>query len=141
MLYCDISFISLQMNTSTDFNVTDDDDDNLKDRRRRPEGGEWEPIKISHGNLTYVPNRIRRPSLLTRSRPHIYSKAIDHRNQVRNCNRNTNRCQQDQRSTIKIGSKNSLYPHRYFTEHLVGAFEKSPRESDLNHKSSSLLIR
>jgi hypothetical protein len=40
MLYCDISFISLQMNTSTDFNVTDDDDDNLKDRRRRSEGGE-----------------------------------------------------------------------------------------------------
>jgi hypothetical protein len=40
MLYCDISFISLQMNTSTDFNVTDDDDDNLKDRRRRLEGGE-----------------------------------------------------------------------------------------------------
>jgi hypothetical protein len=26
-LYCDISFVSLQMNTSTDFNVTADDDE------------------------------------------------------------------------------------------------------------------
>jgi hypothetical protein len=36
------------------------------------------------------------------------------------------------RSTIKIRSKLNLYPHRYFTEHLVGAFEKSPRENDFN---------
>jgi hypothetical protein len=42
---------------------------------------------------------------------------------------------------IKIGSKNSLYPHRHFTEHLVAVFGKSPRESNLNHESSSLLIR
>jgi hypothetical protein len=83
------------MNTSTDFNVTDDDDDNLKDRRRRLEGGEWEPIKIPHRNLAYVPNQIRRPSLLTQPRPHNYNKAVDPRNQVRNCSRNTNRCQQD----------------------------------------------
>jgi hypothetical protein len=40
----------------------------------------------------------------------------------------------------KIGSKNSLYPHSHFTEHLIGAFEKSLRESDLNQESSSLLI-
>jgi hypothetical protein len=45
------------------------------------------------------------------------------------------------RSTTKIRSKNSLYPHRYFTEQLVGAFGKSPRESDLNQEPSSLLIR
>jgi hypothetical protein len=45
------------------------------------------------------------------------------------------------RSTIKIDSKNSLYPYRHFTEQLVDVFRKSPRESDLNHKSSSLLIR
>jgi hypothetical protein len=43
------------------------------------------------------------------------------------------------RSTIEINSKNSLYPHSYFTEHLVRVFEKSPRENDLNHESSSLL--
>jgi hypothetical protein len=30
--------------------------DILKDRRRRPEGGEWEPIKITHSNLAYIPN-------------------------------------------------------------------------------------
>jgi hypothetical protein len=28
----------------------------LKDRRRQPEGGEWEPIKITHSNLAYIPN-------------------------------------------------------------------------------------
>jgi hypothetical protein len=44
----------------------------LKDRRRRPEGGEWEPIKIPYRNLTYIPNLTRRPSLLTRLRPHSY---------------------------------------------------------------------
>jgi hypothetical protein len=38
---------------------------------------------------------------------------------------------------MKIESKNSLYPHRHFTEQLVGAFGKSPRESDLNHESES----
>jgi hypothetical protein len=41
------------------------------------------------------------------------------------------------RSMTKIGSKNSLCPHRYFTKHLVGAFEKSPRKTDLNHETSS----
>jgi hypothetical protein len=30
--------------------------ESLKDRRRRPEGGEWEPIKITHSNLAYIPN-------------------------------------------------------------------------------------
>jgi hypothetical protein len=45
------------------------------------------------------------------------------------------------RSTIEINPKNSLYPHRHFTKQLVGAFEKSPRKSNLNHKSSSLLDR
>jgi hypothetical protein len=38
------------------------------------------------------------------------------------------------RSTIKIGSKNSLYPHSHFTEHLMGMFRKSLRESDLNQE-------
>jgi hypothetical protein len=36
------------------------------------------------------------------------------------------------RSSTKIRSKINFYPHRHFTEHLVGTFEKSPRESDLN---------
>jgi hypothetical protein len=42
---------------------------------------------------------------------------------------------------MKIESKNNLYSHMHFTEHLVGAFGKSARKSNLNHKSSSLLIR
>jgi hypothetical protein len=46
-----------------------------------------------------------------------------------------------ERSTTKINSKNNLSPLRYFTEHLVGVFEKLPRGNDLDHKSSRLLIR
>jgi hypothetical protein len=62
----------------------------LKDRRRRPEGGEWERIKISCRNLTYISKSTRRPSLLTRPRPHSYSKVIDLQNRVRNRNRTLN---------------------------------------------------
>jgi hypothetical protein len=29
----------------------------VKDQKRRPEGGEWEPIKIPHRNLAYIPNQ------------------------------------------------------------------------------------
>jgi hypothetical protein len=36
------------------------------------EGGEWESIKISQKNLSYVQKFIRHASLLTRSRPHSY---------------------------------------------------------------------
>jgi hypothetical protein len=46
--------------------------DRMKDRIRRPEGGEWEPIKIPLENLAYVPNQTQRASLLARSRPHSY---------------------------------------------------------------------
>jgi hypothetical protein len=35
-------------------------------------GGEWEPIKIHRGNLTYIPKLTRHPSLLPRSRPPSY---------------------------------------------------------------------
>jgi hypothetical protein len=45
------------------------------------------------------------------------------------------------RLMMNIRSKNNIYTHRHFTKHLVGAFRKSPRESDLNNESSSLLIR
>jgi hypothetical protein len=45
------------------------------------------------------------------------------------------------RSMTKIKMKSSLYPHRHFTEHLMDVFGKSPWESNLNHESSSLLIR
>jgi hypothetical protein len=41
----------------------------------------------------------------------------------------------------KIGSKNNLYPHMYFTKYLMGTFRKPPWESDLNCEFSSLLIR
>jgi hypothetical protein len=34
----------------------------LKDRRRQPEGVEWEPIKIPHRKLAYIPESIRCPS-------------------------------------------------------------------------------
>jgi hypothetical protein len=44
------------------------------------------------------------------------------------------------RLTTEIKSINNLYPHRHFTKHLVGAFRKPPRESNLDHETSSLLI-
>jgi hypothetical protein len=44
----------------------------VNDRRRRPEEGECEPIKIPRGNLTYVPNLTRHTSLLARPKPHSY---------------------------------------------------------------------
>jgi hypothetical protein len=37
---------------------------------------------------------------------------------------------------MKIRSKNSLYPHRHFTEQLVDTFEKPPQKSNLNHETS-----
>jgi hypothetical protein len=64
----------------------------LKDRRRRPEGGEWEPIKIPHGNSAYIPKSTRRPCLLSRPRLHSYRKAIGLRNRIRDHNGNTKRC-------------------------------------------------
>jgi hypothetical protein len=69
----------------------------VKDRRRWSEGdAEWELIKISRRNLAYIPNLTRRPSLITRSIPHNYSKTIGLRNWVRDRNRNMKLCSQDQ---------------------------------------------
>jgi hypothetical protein len=62
------------------------------DRRRRPEGGEWESIKIPSRNSAYVPKLAQRPSLLTWPRPHSYIKVVGPRNRVRNLNGNTRRC-------------------------------------------------
>jgi hypothetical protein len=39
-------------------------------------GGEWEPIKIPHRNLAYIPKSIRDPFLLTRLRLISYRQAI-----------------------------------------------------------------
>jgi hypothetical protein len=64
----------------------------LKDRKWRPEGGEWEPIKIPLRNVAYVPKSSRNYSLLTRSRPPSYRQAIGFLNWARNCNRDTKRC-------------------------------------------------
>jgi hypothetical protein len=114
----------------------------LKERTRRSEGGEWEPIKISHRNLTYIPKSTWSPSLLTRPKLTRYRQVIGLRNRAMNRNRNTKRylARPRARSTIKIRPKNNLYPHSHSSEHLVCAFGKLPRESNLNHKTSSLFI-
>jgi hypothetical protein len=44
------------------------------------------------------------------------------------------------RSTTKIDLKNSLYLLSHFIEQLVDMFRKLPRENDLDHESSRLLI-
>jgi hypothetical protein len=64
----------------------------LKDRRKRPEEGEWEPIKIHLRNFTSILKSIRHPSLLTLLSPHSYETAIGPQNQFRNHNGNTKRC-------------------------------------------------
>jgi hypothetical protein len=61
------------------------------EKATRGGGGEWEPIKIPHRNLAYVPKTTRRPSLLTRPRLNSYSKAVSRRNRARNCNESTAR--------------------------------------------------
>jgi hypothetical protein len=58
----------------------------MKDRRRRPEEGEWEPIKIPHRNLAYVSKSTWNPSLLARPRLPSYRQAIDLRNRARTSN-------------------------------------------------------
>jgi hypothetical protein len=55
-------------------------------------GGEWEPIKIPHRNLAYIPNRTRRTSLLTRPKSPSYRLAIDPQNHARNRSENTELC-------------------------------------------------
>jgi hypothetical protein len=64
----------------------------MKDRRRRPEGGEWEPIKIPYWNLAYILKLTRCSSLLRRLRPHSCRQAIGLRNRARNHSENTERC-------------------------------------------------
>jgi hypothetical protein len=41
----------------------------------------------------------------------------------------------------KIESKNSIYPHMHFTEHLVGVFRKPPWKCNSDYETSSVLIR
>jgi hypothetical protein len=62
------------------------------EKATRGGGGEWEPIKIPHRNLAYIPKPSRNPSLLTRPRPPSYRQAIDLRNRARKCNESTYRC-------------------------------------------------
>jgi hypothetical protein len=54
------------------------------DKATRGWGVEWESIKISWGNLAYVPKLTQRIFLLTRSKSYNYRQATDHRNQLRN---------------------------------------------------------
>jgi hypothetical protein len=82
--WCD-SFISRRVNDTCMIQK-------VKERRRRPEEGEWEPITILLKNLAYIPKSTQNPSLLTRPRPHSYSKAVGPRNRARNCSGDTERC-------------------------------------------------
>jgi hypothetical protein len=46
-------------------------------------GGEWEPIKIPHRNLAYIPKSTRDPSFLTLPRLISYGQAINLRKRTR----------------------------------------------------------
>jgi hypothetical protein len=107
----------------------------LKDRRRRPEGGEWEPIKIPNWNLAYIPTQTQTGSLPPRSRLHSYRKATSPQNQVRN-HRNTtednNRCKQ--RYVRDYGGQKwitrQLKSSQAFHRILADVFEEPPHESN-----------
>jgi hypothetical protein len=95
----------------------------VKDQRRRPEGGEWESIKIPWGNSGYVPKLTQRPSLLTRPRPHSYRETIGPRNWIRkyrNTAEDNNRCkprhvrEYGAQKRIKRQLKSSQLFHRIF---------------------------
>jgi hypothetical protein len=90
----------------------------LKDRRRRPEGGEWEPIKIPRGNLAYIPKSTRIPSLLTRPRPSSYRRAIGLRNRTKNCSENMKQCRLAHHRNQQRRMRNELdwRPHRRVAE-------------------------
>jgi hypothetical protein len=106
---------------------------NLKDRRRRSEGGEWEPIKILLESLAYISKLTQRPSLLTRPRPHSYNKAIGPRNRARNMMETQNGAS---KASCKIDDKNRLEKqfissqafHRTPGERV----QELPRENDLD---------
>jgi hypothetical protein len=49
----------------------------MKDRRRQPEGGEWEPIKILMQELAYVPSSNPKAQFLKESDEHTNQQ---HRN-------------------------------------------------------------
>jgi hypothetical protein len=87
---CDEAFKHLKKLLTTSPVLTQPD--TVKDQRRWPKGDEWEPIKIPRRNLAYILKSTRRPSLLTRSRPHNYTKAIGLQNRVREHNGNIKRC-------------------------------------------------
>jgi hypothetical protein len=55
----------------------------VKDQRRRPEGGEWEPIKIPQRKLAYIPKHSQHASLLTQPGSDSYKKATSPQNRVR----------------------------------------------------------
>jgi hypothetical protein len=88
--------------------------------------GEWEPIKILLENLAYIPKSTRRPSLLTRSRPHNYRKAINPQNRVSktgNTAEDNDRCKQNQvqdydKNQIKTQFMSPQAFHRTPCEHV-----------------------
>jgi hypothetical protein len=96
----------------------------LKDRKRGPEGDEWEPVKIPHGNSTSIPNSTRHASLLARPQPHSYREAIGPWNWVRN--QKTQRKAQivarkatSEATAVKIDREDFSHSHRHFIEQLV----------------------
>jgi hypothetical protein len=95
--------------------------------------------KFLEANSAYIPKSTQRSSLLTWPRSHSYRKSIVPQNRIRN-HKNTaeDMCKT---MTAKSESKDNSSPNRHFTEHLASVFEELSRESNLNIKTSSFLIR
>jgi hypothetical protein len=105
-------------------------------------GGEWESIKISRGNLSYVPNQTQCISLSTWSIPRSYERATSPQNRVRKP-RITAEAQDEaskatnEHATVKTERHSFLLPHKHFIEHLAGNIEKPPWEYDKSEENSS----
>jgi hypothetical protein len=105
----------------------------LKDRGRRPDKGEWEPIKISQENSAYIPKLTKRVSLLTRPR-HLAIKNLSTLEtgleNLKTQRKTTSRWSKVTCETTmtKIKLQSNSRSHRHFIKHLMDVSEKLPQE-------------
>jgi hypothetical protein len=109
----------------------------MKDRRRRPEGSEWEQIKIPQGNLACP------KSDPMQSRPCSYWKATSPQNRVRTLESKRKHNQLQERHGCnygkqKLNQQSFSQSHGYFIEYFAGVIEKPSQKLGENKENLSL---
>jgi hypothetical protein len=121
-------------------------------------GGEWEPIKITHSNLAYIPNfkirhtlnpvfspgKIRRVLSLGKIGQNGQVLSPDKIRLVKSnkTDKFSALVKSDEFSTLVKSTRKTVYLLSGISPNiLMGVFEKLPRENDLDHKSLRPLIR